>query len=257
MAVPGTQTESMGATAKPGHGDRVRCRNLAQSRRRPASSRTPQRARDLLPSRDHPTWRPAYLVAMLGERANWVRNVRAAGGRAVLRHGKKEAVRLEEVPVDQRPAILRRYLAVAPAPGPTSQSTETPLSQTFSPWRPESPCSSSTRIHRHSRSSRSAVIFTRDAVGAQTDPPCPDESGIGRSGRRSLTDSAEPDRLATLLLSSPDAHHPIGRKGLEMRGKRARTPQGISAVSASSRRRRRAGGAGGPRQRARSRPRGA
>ena len=55
---------------------------------------------------------------MLGERANWVRNVRAAGGRAVLRHGKKEAVRLEEVPVDQRPAILRQYLAVAPGARP-------------------------------------------------------------------------------------------------------------------------------------------
>ena len=55
---------------------------------------------------------------MLGERANWVRNVRAAGGRAVLRHGKKETVRLEEVPVDQRPAILRQYLAVAPGARP-------------------------------------------------------------------------------------------------------------------------------------------
>ena len=38
-----------------------------------------------------------YLVSMLGEQANWVRNVRAAGGRAVLRHGQREAVRLEEV----------------------------------------------------------------------------------------------------------------------------------------------------------------
>ena len=28
-----------------------------------------------------------YLVSMLGENANWVRNVRAAGGVAVLRHG--------------------------------------------------------------------------------------------------------------------------------------------------------------------------
>jgi deazaflavin-dependent oxidoreductase (nitroreductase family) len=59
-----------------------------------------------------------YLVAMLGERANWVRNVRAAGGRAVLRHGKKEVVRLEEVPIDRRPAILRQYLAVAPGGRP-------------------------------------------------------------------------------------------------------------------------------------------
>ena len=35
-----------------------------------------------------------YLVAMLGKDVNWVRNVRAAGGRAVLRHGRREAVRL-------------------------------------------------------------------------------------------------------------------------------------------------------------------
>ncbi|MFD1051832.1 nitroreductase/quinone reductase family protein, partial [Kibdelosporangium lantanae] len=41
-----------------------------------------------------------YLVSMLGERANWVRNVRAAEGRAVLRHGRREAVRLAEVDPD-------------------------------------------------------------------------------------------------------------------------------------------------------------
>jgi len=55
-----------------------------------------------------------YLVAMLGENTNWVRNVRAAGGLAVLRHGRREDVRLEEVAADNRPTILRRYLALAP-----------------------------------------------------------------------------------------------------------------------------------------------
>lgn len=59
-----------------------------------------------------------YLVSMLGEQANWVRNVRAAEGRAVLRHGRSEDVRLDEVPVDQRAPILRRYLAVAPGARP-------------------------------------------------------------------------------------------------------------------------------------------
>ncbi|HET6952229.1 MAG TPA: nitroreductase/quinone reductase family protein [Acidimicrobiales bacterium] len=59
-----------------------------------------------------------YLVSMLGERANWVRNVRADGGRAVLRHGRREAVRLEDVPAEQRPVILRRYLALAPGARP-------------------------------------------------------------------------------------------------------------------------------------------
>lgn len=59
-----------------------------------------------------------YLVAMLGNDANWVRNVRAAGGRVVLRHGRREAVRLEEVEVGDRAPVLRRYLALAPGARP-------------------------------------------------------------------------------------------------------------------------------------------
>jgi hypothetical protein len=60
----------------------------------------------------------SYLVAMLGERTNWVLNVRADGGRAVLRHGVREAVKLVEVPVTERPAIIKRYLEVAPGARP-------------------------------------------------------------------------------------------------------------------------------------------
>ena len=55
-----------------------------------------------------------YLVAMLGTTANWVRNVRAAQGRAVIRHRTRESVRLVEVPVPDRPPIIRRYLQLAP-----------------------------------------------------------------------------------------------------------------------------------------------
>ena len=55
-----------------------------------------------------------YLVAMLGKRVNWVRNVRAAGGAAVLHHGARTAVHLEEVPVAERAPILKRYLELAP-----------------------------------------------------------------------------------------------------------------------------------------------
>src|SRR3712207_6302301 len=36
-----------------------------------------------------------YLVSMLGEQTNWVRNVRAAGGDVALVHGRREEVRLE------------------------------------------------------------------------------------------------------------------------------------------------------------------
>jgi hypothetical protein len=55
-----------------------------------------------------------YLVSMLGEDTNWVHNVRAAGGEAVLRHGRQEAVRLEDVAVDRRASVLKAYLGRAP-----------------------------------------------------------------------------------------------------------------------------------------------
>ena len=55
-----------------------------------------------------------YLVSMLGEDTNWIRNVRAADGRAVLRHGHREVIRLDEVDPGERAAILRRYLECAP-----------------------------------------------------------------------------------------------------------------------------------------------
>jgi deazaflavin-dependent oxidoreductase (nitroreductase family) len=55
-----------------------------------------------------------YLVSMLGEGTNWVRNVRAAGGRAALRRRHREVIHLEEVAPAERPEILRRYLERAP-----------------------------------------------------------------------------------------------------------------------------------------------
>jgi hypothetical protein len=51
-----------------------------------------------------------YLVSMLGDTTQWVKNVRAAGGRAVLRSGSREVVQLEELPVDRRAPILKAYL---------------------------------------------------------------------------------------------------------------------------------------------------
>jgi hypothetical protein len=52
-----------------------------------------------------------YLVAMLGDRTNWVRNVRA-DNRAVLLQGRRENVSLVEDFSGNRAAILRRYLEV-------------------------------------------------------------------------------------------------------------------------------------------------
>jgi len=54
-----------------------------------------------------------YLVSMLGENAQWVRNVRASGGKAVLRRGGREDVQLEEISADQRAPILKAYLQIA------------------------------------------------------------------------------------------------------------------------------------------------
>ena len=58
-----------------------------------------------------------YLVSMLGEGVNWVRNVRAAGGEVALRHGRREEVRLEEIAVDRRAPVLKAYLQRAPNAG--------------------------------------------------------------------------------------------------------------------------------------------
>ena len=55
-----------------------------------------------------------YLVSMLGQEANWVRNVRAAGGDAALRHGRREEVRLNEVMIERRAPVLKAYLQRAP-----------------------------------------------------------------------------------------------------------------------------------------------
>jgi deazaflavin-dependent oxidoreductase (nitroreductase family) len=54
-----------------------------------------------------------YAVSMFGERSPWVHNVRAADGRAVLRHGHAREVRLVEVPAQERAAIIKAYLGRA------------------------------------------------------------------------------------------------------------------------------------------------
>jgi hypothetical protein len=58
-----------------------------------------------------------YLVAMLGHKTSWVRNLRA-DGRAVIVRGQREDVSLVEDLSDKRAAILRRYLELAPGARP-------------------------------------------------------------------------------------------------------------------------------------------
>lgn len=59
-----------------------------------------------------------YLVSMLGDKAQWVLNVRAAGGQAVMHSGKRTKVHLENVPTHQRAPILKAYLKRAPGARP-------------------------------------------------------------------------------------------------------------------------------------------
>jgi deazaflavin-dependent oxidoreductase (nitroreductase family) len=80
-----------------------------------------------------------YLVSMLGDDVQWVKNVRASGGRAVLRSGGQEPVVLEEVPADQRALILRAYLHRAPGARPhVPVSKDAPLAD-FEPIAPTYP----------------------------------------------------------------------------------------------------------------------
>jgi deazaflavin-dependent oxidoreductase (nitroreductase family) len=57
-----------------------------------------------------------YLVSMLGECA-WVRNARANPDATIVRM-RRRPVRLEEVPVAERAAIIQAYLRVAPGARP-------------------------------------------------------------------------------------------------------------------------------------------
>ncbi len=51
----------------------------------------------------------AYTVALAGE-SQWVRNVRAADGAAVIRRRGSQRVRLVELPVADRPPIIKAYI---------------------------------------------------------------------------------------------------------------------------------------------------
>ena len=94
------------AVASTGHGPRRLATLEVRGRRTGRPVRVPVMVADHQGER--------YLVAMLGEGASWVADVRAAGGKAVLRRGRAEAVRLESVDPPARAPILRRYLQIAP-----------------------------------------------------------------------------------------------------------------------------------------------
>ena len=59
-----------------------------------------------------------YLVSMLGQEVNWVRNANAAGGNVTILHGRREDVHLEEVPPERRAPLIKAYLKRAPGGRP-------------------------------------------------------------------------------------------------------------------------------------------
>jgi hypothetical protein len=54
-----------------------------------------------------------YLVSMLGPGSNWVKNVEAANGNAILHQGGRRSVRLVAVPPSGRARILEEYVRIA------------------------------------------------------------------------------------------------------------------------------------------------
>jgi len=65
-----------------------------------------------------------YLVSMLGPNSEWVKNVAAAGGEAILRHGRRQHVRLVSVPPEERAPVLQEYVRIA-----TSGRTHFPVAR--------------------------------------------------------------------------------------------------------------------------------
>jgi F420H(2)-dependent quinone reductase len=54
-----------------------------------------------------------YLVSMLGERSDWVTNVRAAAGAACIKHGRSRPVVLTEIPPEKRGPVLKAWCQIA------------------------------------------------------------------------------------------------------------------------------------------------
>lgn len=80
-----------------------------------------------------------YFVSMLGEESDWVRNVRAAGGDVVLRHGGARRVHLAEVPVEERAPIIRAFLKIAPGGRPHIPVDRNAPVEEFAPFAAKHP----------------------------------------------------------------------------------------------------------------------
>jgi hypothetical protein len=139
-----------------------------------------------------------YLVSMLGEDCNWVQNVRAAGGRVVLRR-RAVACQLAEVPAAGRPVIIRRYLQKVPDGRPhIPVSKDAPLSELISPRYRVIPLDGGSPAR--------SVPATRDTGAGRGRYQMTGHAGVGRRGRH-----ASPRRASRAWLADRDHGHPAGR----------------------------------------------
>jgi hypothetical protein len=54
-----------------------------------------------------------YVISMLGDNSEWVKNVRAAGGEAFIKRGRLNPVKLIELPPQDRARVLKAWCQVA------------------------------------------------------------------------------------------------------------------------------------------------
>lgn len=81
----------------------------------------------------------AYLGSMLGNECNWVRNVRASDGYAVIDRRGRRQVHLAEVPAESRPRLLKAYLQQVPGARPHIPVKHTQPAADFEPIAQEYP----------------------------------------------------------------------------------------------------------------------
>jgi F420H(2)-dependent quinone reductase len=92
-----------------------------------------------------------YLVSMLGDGSEWVRNVRAAGGKAFVKRGQSRPVQLTEVPLGNE-VQSSRVTAKSPRVAANIFPCRTMRrSRSSMPWPSATPCSASTRLSRPHR----------------------------------------------------------------------------------------------------------
>lgn len=116
-----------------------------------------------------------YLVGLAGE-SEWVRNVRAAAGHAMIRHGRARRVVLEEVPLAERAPILWAYLHRPGWSSPAQEGDTTSDCPGMQRWRTSARLSSDTpfSVSRRLRVKRQPGRRTRlqtigDRVVLETD----------------------------------------------------------------------------------------